>query len=108
MDNRRLYEASVSSALEKIAVHAPDDLVARFAEKSGIHKDDFHEILPGPSGTVSAVDGSNAMVLEGASIALAAIRAWPDNLYRHCQVRPGHHAPHYRDHRPPAPEQRLR
>ena len=75
MDNRRLYEASVSSALEKIAVHAPDDLVARFAEKSGIHKDDFHEILPGPSGTVSAVDGSNAMVLEGASIALAAIRA---------------------------------
>ena len=75
MDNRRLYQASVSSALEKIAVHAPDDLVARFAEKSGIHKDDFHEILPGPSGTVSAVDGSNAMVLEGASIALAAIRA---------------------------------
>ncbi len=30
---------------------------------------------PALSGTVSAVDGSNAMVLEGASIALAAIRA---------------------------------
>jgi len=75
MDNRRLYEASVNSALEKIAVHVPEDHVARFAEKSGMGKDDFRKIPPGPAGTVSAVDGSNAMVLEGGSIALAAIRA---------------------------------
>ena len=75
MDNRKLYEVSVDLALGKIAAHVPEDLVARFAEKSALHKDDFREIPPGPSGTVSAVDGSNAMVLEGGSIALAAIRA---------------------------------
>lgn len=75
MDNRKLYEASVDTALGKIAAHVPEDLVVWFAEKSALQKDDFREIPPGPSGTVSAVDGSNAMVLEGGSIALAAIRA---------------------------------
>jgi len=75
MDNRRLYETSVNSALGKIAAHVPEDIVARFADVSGMGRDDFRPIFPGPSGTVSAVDGSNAMVLEGGSIALAAIRA---------------------------------
>src|SRR5208337_3799720 len=75
MDNRRLYETSVNSALGKIAAHVPEDIVARFAGVSGMGRDDFRPIPPGPSGTVSAVDGSNAMVLEGGSIALAAIRA---------------------------------
>ena len=75
MDNRRLYETSVNSALGKIAAHVPEDIVARFAGVSGMDRDDFRPIPPGPSGTVSAVDGSNAMVLEGGSIALAAIRA---------------------------------
>jgi hypothetical protein len=75
MNPRESYEKSVSTALRKIQDHVPEDLVQLFAAKSGITKADIHPIPPGPSGTVSAIDGSNAMVLEGGSIALAAIRA---------------------------------
>ncbi|MFA5269593.1 MAG: hypothetical protein WC379_16635, partial [Methanoregula sp.] len=75
MDTRTSYEESVTRALRKIASHIPEDLIQQFADKSGITRDDIHPISPGPSGMVSAVDGSNAMVLEGGSIALAAIRA---------------------------------
>jgi hypothetical protein len=75
MDDRTLYEESLHRAVRKITDHIPEDLVQKFAEKSGITKDAIHPIAPGPSGMVSAVDGSNAMVLEGGSIALAAIRA---------------------------------
>jgi hypothetical protein len=69
------YGESVAKALRKIAAHVPDDLVAQFAAESGITRDQIHPIAPVPAGTVSAVDGSNAMVLDGGSIALAAIRA---------------------------------
>lgn len=75
METRIPYEESVAKALRKVAAHVPADLVQQFAERSGIRRDDFHPVTPGPSGTVSAVDGSNAMVLDGGSIALAAIRA---------------------------------
>ncbi len=62
-------------ALRKIIAHAPEDLVQQFTEKSGIRQDDIQKIPEGASGTVSAVDGSNTMVLDGGSFALAAIRA---------------------------------
>jgi hypothetical protein len=75
MDSRTSYEASVSGALRRIAEHIPEDMVARFAEKSGITRDSLHPIPPVPPGTVTAVDGSNAMVLEGGSVALAVVRA---------------------------------
>jgi hypothetical protein len=74
-DTRVPYEESVAKALRKIAAHVPEDLVQQFGDKSGITKDQIHPILPGPAGTVSAVDGSNAMVLDGGSVAIAAIRA---------------------------------
>ncbi|MCX6690202.1 MAG: hypothetical protein NTZ39_11040, partial [Methanoregula sp.] len=75
MDIRTSYEESVSAALRRIADHIPEDLVRQFADKSGMTKNDIHSISPGPSGIVSAVDGSNAMIAEGGSISLAAIRA---------------------------------
>ena len=75
MDNRSSYKESVVKALRRIAAHVPDDIVRQFAEKSGIRRDGIHSIEPGPSGTVSAVDGSNATVLDGGSVTLAAIRA---------------------------------
>src|SRR5512133_1871372 len=53
----------------------PEDLVQQFADRSGILPDEIHPVHPVPSGTVSAVDGSNAMVLDGGTFALAAIRA---------------------------------
>nr|WP_320160457.1 DNA double-strand break repair nuclease NurA [uncultured Methanoregula sp.] len=75
MDNRTSYEESVSRALHHIAAHIPEDLIAAFARESGITRDDIHPISPGPSGMVIAVDGSNAMILEGGSVSIAAIRA---------------------------------
>jgi hypothetical protein len=70
-----LYEESVTTALSKIAAHVPADLVQQFSEMSGILPGDIHPIRRTPPGTVSAVDGSNAMVLDGGTVAFAAIRA---------------------------------
>lgn len=75
MDVCTSYEYSVSAALRRIADHIPEDLVQKFADKSRMTKADIQPIRPGPSGIVSAVDGSNAMITEGGSISLAAIRA---------------------------------
>jgi hypothetical protein len=75
MDTRTSYEESVKKALQRIAAHVPEDLVAKFAGESRIVRDDIRPITTAPSGIVSAIDGSNAMVLEGGSVAIAAIRA---------------------------------
>ena len=69
------YEESVDRALRKIAEHIPEDLVTLFLQESGITQDDIHAIPAGPSGIVCAVDGSNTMIIEGGSVAVAAIRA---------------------------------
>ena len=69
------YEESVDRALRRITEHIPDDLVRKFAQESGITRDDIHRIPQGLSGMVTAIDGSNTMVLEGGSVAIAAIRA---------------------------------
>ena len=75
MNIRTSYEESVGRALRRIMEHIPEDLVKILARESGIDKDDIHTIPPVPSGTVSAVDGSNTMIVEGGSVSLAAIRA---------------------------------
>jgi hypothetical protein len=75
MDTRTSYEESVGRALRRIADHVPEDMVRKFEEKSGITRDDIHSMIPGPGRTVSAVDGSDAMIAEGASVSLTAIRA---------------------------------
>lgn len=69
------YEESVKQALMRIAEHIPEDLVGVFRKVSRITKDDIHSIPPGPSGIVSAIDGSNTMVAEGGTVSIAAIRA---------------------------------
>lgn len=69
------YEESVDRAIGNIVDHVPKDLVQRFAQESGITQDDIHPIPAVPSGIVSAVDGSNSMIIEGGSVAIAAIRA---------------------------------
>jgi hypothetical protein len=69
------YEESVNRALRRITEHVPEDLVGKFAQESNITRDDIHTIPPGDSGMVTAIDGSNMMVLEGGSVSLAALRA---------------------------------
>ncbi len=75
MDTRTSYEESVNRALRRIAEHIPEDMVTRFIQESGITRNNIHTIPPAPSGIVSAIDGSNAMITEGGSISVAAIRA---------------------------------
>jgi len=75
LNTRTSYEESLDRTLRKIAEHIPEDLVKKFAYDSWITKNDIHTISPGPSGIVSAIDGSNAMIAEGGSVSLAAIRA---------------------------------
>ena len=75
MNVRTSYEESVNRTLQRIAEHIPEDLVKKFARESGITRNDIQTIPPGPSGMVSAIDGSNAMIAEGGSVSLAAIRA---------------------------------
>jgi hypothetical protein len=72
---RESYEESVNRALRRIMEHIPEDLVTKFARESGITKDDIHTISRVTSGMVSAIDGSNTMIAEGGSVALAAVRA---------------------------------
>ena len=75
MNNRTGYEESLGRALRKVTEHIPEDLVEKFAQESGITKDNIHPIPKSPSGIVSAVDGSNSMIIEGGSVGVAAIRA---------------------------------
>jgi hypothetical protein len=75
LTTRTSYEESVDRALRRINEHIPEDLVQKFAQECGITREDIHTIPPGRSGIVSAIDGSNTMVLEGGSVSLAAIRA---------------------------------
>jgi len=69
------YDESVDKALQRITEHIPEDLVQIFAQESGITREDIHPIPQGRSGMVTAIDGSNTMVLEGGSVTIAAIRA---------------------------------
>jgi hypothetical protein len=75
LNNRTGYEESLDRALRKVTGHIPGDLVEKFAQESGITKDDIHPVPKSPSGIVSAVDGSNSMIIEGGSMGVAAIRA---------------------------------
>jgi hypothetical protein len=75
LNNRTGYEESLGRALRKVTEHIPEDLVEKFAKESGITKADIHPIPKSPSGIVSAVDGSNSMIIEGGSVGVAAIRA---------------------------------
>ena len=72
---KKSYEESVDRALRRITEHIPEDLVQKFAQESGITREDIHTIPQGRSGMVTAIDGSNTMVLEGGSVSIAAIRA---------------------------------
>jgi hypothetical protein len=75
LNTRTSYEESVDRALRQITAHIPEDMVEKFVRESGIANNDIHTIPTGPSGLVSAVDGSNAMVSEGGTVSIAAIRA---------------------------------
>ena len=41
---KKSYEESVDKALQRITEHVPEDLVEKFAQESGITREDIHTI----------------------------------------------------------------
>jgi hypothetical protein len=75
MTLKQSYEESVTLILERISHQMPYDLAEKFSEFSNLKKTDIHPIRSRAPGLVSAIDGSNTIIAESGSFALAAIRA---------------------------------
>ena len=69
------YADAVKEAAARIRATVPANLVEKFAAAGGITREDFVRCTPAQSGEVCAVDGSNVMLLESGSLALAVVRA---------------------------------
>jgi hypothetical protein len=69
------YSGAVKEAAGRIRATIPADLGEKFERTCGIKTTDFIACTPVPCGEVCAVDGSNAMLLESGSLALAVVRA---------------------------------
>jgi hypothetical protein len=69
------YSGAITEAASRIRSTIPADLVGKFARASGIGPDDFIPYPAAECGEVCAIDGSNVMLLESGSLALAVVRA---------------------------------
>jgi hypothetical protein len=69
------YSGAVSEAAGRIRATVPANLVEKFRDHSGIKKEEFIPCAPARCGEVCAVDGSNTILLESGSMALALVRA---------------------------------
>ncbi|MFA4860692.1 DNA double-strand break repair nuclease NurA [Methanoregula sp.] len=75
MTLKKSYDESITLILERISHQMPYDLVEKFSEFSHLTDQDIHPIQRKSAGIVCAIDGSNAIIAESGSFALAAIRA---------------------------------
>lgn len=75
MDSHDEYRASVQRITGEIRRFAPPDIAERFAKSSGFRPASFFTFPSVFDGTVCAVDGSNALLADGGSFAVAGIRA---------------------------------
>jgi hypothetical protein len=69
------YGKDLERAIGRIREINPPDLAARFQEHGGFAESSFTAIAPAWTGRVVAIDGSNAMVVEGGAFSIGAIRA---------------------------------
>ena len=69
------YSGAVKKAAGRIRATIPANLVEKFQKTCSIKPSDFIPCNPAPCGEVCAVDGSNVMLLESGSLALAVVRA---------------------------------
>ncbi len=69
------YDGAVNEAAGRIRATVPANLVEKFSEQSGIKKENFIACSPAHCGEICAVDGSNVILLESGSMALALVRA---------------------------------
>lgn len=75
MDRRTLYQDAIRRVAGRIRECAPEDLVERFSARSGFDAGSYRHCRPAFDGAVCAVDGSNAIILDAGSFAVAAVRA---------------------------------
>jgi hypothetical protein len=75
MDPKKLYQEAVMRVAGKIRESVPEDLARRFSEDSGFDASSYRHCRPVFDGAVCAVDGSNAIILDAGSFAVAAVRA---------------------------------
>lgn len=84
------YTQDLIDLIAHIRNISPADLVERFEEASGLNIDDFISFPANFDGIFTAIDGSNAMVLESGSFSIAAIRAgasaYQDGCRRHRKI----------------------
>lgn len=69
------YDGAINEAAGRIRATVPANLVEKFLQQSGIKKEDFTACTPAHCGEICAVDGSNVILLESGSMALALVRA---------------------------------
>lgn len=69
------YSGAVKDAAGRIRATIPANLVEKFAKTCNIKTSDFIPCTPALCGEVCAIDGSNVMLLESGSMALAVVRA---------------------------------
>jgi len=69
------YDGAINEAAGRIRATVPANLVKKFFEQSGIKKEDFISCTPTRCGEICAIDGSNVILLESGSIAIALVRA---------------------------------
>lgn len=69
------YGGTVNAAASRIRTIIPANLVEKFTDASGISQKDFQMCNPARCGEICAIDGSNVILMESGSMALALIRA---------------------------------
>ncbi|MDI6866675.1 DNA double-strand break repair nuclease NurA [Methanoculleus sp.] len=75
MDAETAYREAIRRVAARIRDCAPSDLSTRFATAGGFDATTYTHFEPGFDGAVCAVDGSNAIILDAGSFAIAAVRA---------------------------------
>ena len=69
------YREDLSALVERISGLDPPDLAARFASSFDLGAGSYLGVDPSQEGTVAAVDGSNALILDAGCISVALVRA---------------------------------
>ncbi|NLM29049.1 MAG: DNA double-strand break repair nuclease NurA [Methanomicrobiales archaeon] len=75
MDQGSLYQDAIRRVAGRIRECAPEDLALRFSACSGFDAESYQPCSSSFDGAVCAVDGSNAIILDAGSFAVAAVRA---------------------------------
>jgi len=75
MDQKAVYRDAIQQVAGRIRQSVPSDLAKQFAFAGRFDASSYRHCRPGFGGAVCAVDGSNTVILDAGSFAVAAVRA---------------------------------